>query len=38
MLFDILEEQLCIEFMGKVAKKDLSEWLFDCRQVRKGIK
>jgi hypothetical protein len=38
MLFDILEEQLCIEFMGKVAKKDLSEWLFDCRQVHKGIK
>jgi hypothetical protein len=34
MLFDIPGEQLRIEFVGKVAKKDLSEWLRDCRQVR----
>jgi hypothetical protein len=37
-LFDILEEQLHIEFVGKVAKKDLSEWLRDCRQVRMDSK
>jgi hypothetical protein len=38
MIFDILEEQLCIEFVGKVTKKDLSELLRDCRQVRMGRK
>jgi hypothetical protein len=38
MLFDILEEQLRIEFLGKVAKKDISEWLHDCRQLQMVIK
>jgi hypothetical protein len=38
MLFDILEEQLHIELVGKVAKKDLSEWLPDCGQVQMGSK
>jgi hypothetical protein len=38
MLFDILESELQIEYVGQVAKKDIAEWLHDCRQARLGAK
>jgi hypothetical protein len=36
ILFDPLA--LRIKYVGQVAKKDLAEWLRDCRQVRLGAK
>jgi hypothetical protein len=36
MMFDILESELRIEYMGQVAKKDFSEWLRECHQIRLG--
>jgi hypothetical protein len=38
ILFDILKNELRIEYVRQVAKTDLAEWLRDCRQVRLGAK
>jgi hypothetical protein len=38
MMFDILESELRIKYMGQFAKKYLAEWLRDCCQVCLGAK